>query len=165
MILYSGYHPESWQPSWSIRTALLAIIGFMPTRSDGAIGGLDYTPEERKTLAKKSNTWSCPACGAIKNLLKPVGHSGTKTEQQKKDEALAKQINFSKPKSPVKTDDKPESSAAKSDSPNEPKVSTESENISTPPNTDGLRQRYIYDLNGIVYLLYYMHNAFVTCMC
>ena len=27
----SGHHPESWQPSWSIRTALLAIIGFMPT--------------------------------------------------------------------------------------------------------------------------------------
>ena len=26
----SGHHPESWQPSWSIRTALLAIIGFMP---------------------------------------------------------------------------------------------------------------------------------------
>ena len=27
----SGHHPESWLPSWSIRTALLAIIGFMPS--------------------------------------------------------------------------------------------------------------------------------------
>ena len=31
----SGHHPESWQPSWSIRTALLAIIGFMPTEAKG----------------------------------------------------------------------------------------------------------------------------------
>ncbi|GAA6099374.1 ubiquitin-conjugating enzyme E2 J1 [Tachysurus ichikawai] len=49
----SGHHPETWQPSWSIRTALIAIIGFMPTKGEGAIGSLDYTPEERKALAKK----------------------------------------------------------------------------------------------------------------
>ena len=51
----SGYHPETWQPSWSIRTALLAIIGFMPTPGQGTIGSLDYPPEERKKLAKKSH--------------------------------------------------------------------------------------------------------------
>ena len=49
----SGHHPESWQPSWSIRTALLAIIGFMPTHGAGAIGALDYTPHERRALAAK----------------------------------------------------------------------------------------------------------------
>lgn len=37
----------------SVRTALIAIIGFMPTKGEGAIGSLDYTPEERKALAKK----------------------------------------------------------------------------------------------------------------
>ncbi|GFX19796.1 ubiquitin-conjugating enzyme E2 J1 [Trichonephila clavipes] len=52
----SGHHPESWRPSWSIRTALLAIIGFLPTHGNGAIGSLDYTPEERKKLALKDNT-------------------------------------------------------------------------------------------------------------
>lgn len=36
-----------------VRTALIAIIGFMPTKGEGAIGSLDYTPEERKALAKK----------------------------------------------------------------------------------------------------------------
>ncbi|KAJ7413890.1 hypothetical protein WISP_87826 [Willisornis vidua] len=51
----SGHHPETWQPSWSIRTALLAIIGFMPTKGEGAIGSLDYTPEERRALAKNSS--------------------------------------------------------------------------------------------------------------
>ncbi|THD18111.1 Ubiquitin-conjugating enzyme E2 J1 [Fasciola hepatica] len=49
----SGYHPESWRPSWSIRTALLAIIGFMPTHGAGAIGSLDLPSEERKLLARK----------------------------------------------------------------------------------------------------------------
>ncbi len=39
---------------FSVRTALLAIIGFMPTHGNGAIGSLDYTPEERKLLAKRS---------------------------------------------------------------------------------------------------------------
>ena len=35
----------------SVRTALLAIIGFMPTHGGGALGSLNYTPDERKALA------------------------------------------------------------------------------------------------------------------
>ena len=66
----SGYHPETWQPSWSIRTALLAIIGFMPTPSKGTIGSLDYSAEERKKLAKKSLSYVCPDCGLVAELLK-----------------------------------------------------------------------------------------------
>ncbi|CAK1550444.1 unnamed protein product [Leptosia nina] len=78
----SGYHPETWQPSWSIRTALLALIAFMPTPAEGTIGSLDYTPAERKALAKKSVSWTCSECGDIALLLssnaaKPV------TEEEK----------------------------------------------------------------------------------
>lgn len=36
-----------------VRTALLAIIGFMPTHGAGAIGSLDYPTEERKKLVKR----------------------------------------------------------------------------------------------------------------
>ncbi|KAJ7532478.1 hypothetical protein O6H91_13G005200 [Diphasiastrum complanatum] len=50
----SQHHPEHWQPSWSVRTALVALIAFMPTKPDGAIGSLDYTKEERHALAIKS---------------------------------------------------------------------------------------------------------------
>lgn len=39
--------------SFSVRTVLLAVIGFFPTEAKGALGGLDYTKEERKRLAKK----------------------------------------------------------------------------------------------------------------
>jgi ubiquitin-conjugating enzyme E2 J1 len=66
----SGHHPESWQPSWSIRTALLAIIGFMPSPGQGTIGSLDYTPEERRGLAKRSDQFRCERCGETRLLLK-----------------------------------------------------------------------------------------------
>ncbi|KAK7072856.1 Ubiquitin-conjugating enzyme E2 J1 [Halocaridina rubra] len=66
----SGHHPETWQPSWSIRTALLAIIGFMPTPANGTIGSLDYTPQERAKLAKKSQEYECVECGCVSMLLK-----------------------------------------------------------------------------------------------
>ncbi|KAL4202895.1 hypothetical protein AMTRI_Chr02g265800 [Amborella trichopoda] len=50
----SNHHPEHWQPSWSVRTALVALIAFMPTDPDGALGSLDYGKEERRALAIKS---------------------------------------------------------------------------------------------------------------
>ncbi|CAH8316606.1 unnamed protein product [Eruca vesicaria subsp. sativa] len=50
----SNYHPEHWQPSWSVRTALVALIAFMPSNPSGAIGSVDYPKEERRALATKS---------------------------------------------------------------------------------------------------------------
>ncbi|KAL6968633.1 Ubiquitin-conjugating enzyme E2 32, partial [Sarracenia purpurea var. burkii] len=50
----SNHHPEHWQPSWSVRTALVALIAFMPTEPGGALGSLDYPKEERRALAIKS---------------------------------------------------------------------------------------------------------------
>lgn len=50
----SSHHPEHWQPSWSVRTALTALIAFMPSPGAGALGSLDYTKEERQQLAAKS---------------------------------------------------------------------------------------------------------------
>ncbi|XP_018024119.1 ubiquitin-conjugating enzyme E2 J1 [Hyalella azteca] len=67
----SGYHPESWRPSWSIRTALLAIIGYMPSSGLGTIAGLQYSPAERRILAKKSWSQDCEVCGQISTVLLP----------------------------------------------------------------------------------------------
>ncbi|KAI3677355.1 hypothetical protein L1987_86981 [Smallanthus sonchifolius] len=50
----SNHHPEHWQPSWSVRTALTALIAFMPTNPNRALGSLDYKKEERRALAVKS---------------------------------------------------------------------------------------------------------------
>ncbi|KAK2990247.1 hypothetical protein RJ640_014699, partial [Escallonia rubra] len=54
----SNHHPEHWQPSWSVRTALVALIAFMPTNPNGALGSLDYKKEERRALAIKSRETS-----------------------------------------------------------------------------------------------------------
>ncbi|XP_075552816.1 ubiquitin-conjugating enzyme E2 J1-like [Dermacentor variabilis] len=90
----SGHHPESWQPSWSLRTALLAIIGFMPTHGSGAIGSLDYSPQERKQLAKKSQTWSCPNCGPVAKLLKERSQEPQDIAADKEAREQAAQIMF-----------------------------------------------------------------------
>ncbi|OWF45894.1 proline-rich receptor-like protein kinase PERK9 [Mizuhopecten yessoensis] len=103
----SGHHPESWQPSWSIRTALLAIIGFMPTHGAGAIGSLDYSKEERAKLAKRSLEWKCPTCGQVQNILKPVTSASQQTRQEAKE--LAAQINFQGEKSMSTSSESPKS--------------------------------------------------------
>ncbi|NXJ95871.1 UB2J1 enzyme, partial [Corythaixoides concolor] len=91
----SGHHPETWQPSWSIRTALLAIIGFMPTKGEGAIGSLDYTPEERRALAKKSQDFCCEMCGtSMKTALLPLTSESVSSQADKEAKELARQISF-----------------------------------------------------------------------
>ena len=56
----SAYHPEDWQPAWGIRTMLEALISFMPSPSDGALGALDCTPEQRKRFAAESLNYTHP---------------------------------------------------------------------------------------------------------
>ncbi|CAB1342784.1 unnamed protein product [Coregonus sp. 'balchen'] len=77
-----------------IRTALIAIIGFMPTKGEGAIGSLDYNPEERRGLAKKSQDFCCETCGCSMRsaLLGPSPTNPSPDDQE--DQELAQQINF-----------------------------------------------------------------------
>ncbi|RXM29705.1 Ras-related GTP-binding protein D [Acipenser ruthenus] len=76
-------------------TALIAIIGFMPTKGEGAIGSLDYTPEERKALAKKSQDFCCAACGgSMKSALLPVTSNSNPTNNDREAKELARQISF-----------------------------------------------------------------------
>ncbi|KAL3812278.1 hypothetical protein ACJIZ3_013546 [Penstemon smallii] len=69
----SNHHPEHWQPSWSVRTALVALIAFMPTSPNGALGSLDYTKEERRALAIKSRE-TAPTYGSSErqNLINEI---------------------------------------------------------------------------------------------
>ena len=50
----SSHHPEHWQPSWSVRTALTALIAFFPTPGNGAIGSLVRTRWARCLRARLS---------------------------------------------------------------------------------------------------------------
>ncbi|KAF9180347.1 hypothetical protein BGZ51_006228 [Haplosporangium sp. Z 767] len=108
----TGYHPEYWQPAWGIRTVLVAVMGFLPTQSKGAIGGLDTSVAARKALAIKSRTWTCPTCNlenvtilpdvAPENVVKAslkademppefsFGYEADKKKQQEDDDAKEK---------------------------------------------------------------------------
>ncbi|CAI5442146.1 unnamed protein product [Caenorhabditis angaria] len=93
----SGHHPETWLPSWSARTCLLAIIGFMPTAGGGALGSLEYPKEERRKLAKLSGNWTCDKCQCqMKNVLLPVSDENSKEAEEAK--TLGAQLNAQKPK-------------------------------------------------------------------
>uniref|UniRef100_H2ZKI2 UBC core domain-containing protein n=1 Tax=Ciona savignyi TaxID=51511 RepID=H2ZKI2_CIOSA len=130
----SGYHPESWQPSWSIRTAILAIIGFMPTKGEGAIGALDYTADERKVLARKSHAFTCNTCGLVKDLLPSEAEHPEITDAESKDLELAKQITFGSPKNEKKKSDESDEKIAETNSDVTP-------GVSNPSEQDGVRMR------------------------
>ncbi|XP_026700011.1 ubiquitin-conjugating enzyme E2 J1 isoform X2 [Athene cunicularia] len=81
--------------AFGVRTALLAIIGFMPTKGEGAIGSLDYTPEERRALAKKSQDFCCEMCGtSMKTALLPLTSGSGSSQADKEAKELARQISF-----------------------------------------------------------------------
>nr|XP_019947145.1 PREDICTED: ubiquitin-conjugating enzyme E2 J1 [Paralichthys olivaceus] len=78
-----------------VRTALIAIIGFMPTKGEGAIGSLDYTPEERRALAKKSQDFCCEACGcSMRSALLALTPNSHVSAEDHKAKELAQQIHF-----------------------------------------------------------------------
>ncbi|OAA53307.1 Ubiquitin-conjugating enzyme/RWD-like protein [Niveomyces insectorum RCEF 264] len=59
----SGHHEETWQPAWSLRTALVALRAFMETDPRGQVGGLDASDAVRRRLASESSAYRCATCG------------------------------------------------------------------------------------------------------
>ncbi|KAK9798128.1 hypothetical protein WJX73_003718 [Symbiochloris irregularis] len=52
----SDFHPESWNPSWSVATILVGLLSFM--MEDGVAFGTIATSEaEKKQLAAESRDW------------------------------------------------------------------------------------------------------------
>ena len=50
----SDYHPESWNPSWTVETLLIGLQSFMYQESERSIGSIHCSYEERVTFAKNS---------------------------------------------------------------------------------------------------------------
>ena len=87
---FSAYHPELWQPAWGIRLILEALIAFLPTPTDGAIGAIDYSSPERKKLAVQSQQYFCPTCQCFPRTLL---RSPTQTRDDDKDAISAEGAN------------------------------------------------------------------------
>jgi hypothetical protein len=53
----SDYHPESWNPGWSVETLLVGLQSFMYEDSD-AIGSVRASAAERTRLAAESHAFN-----------------------------------------------------------------------------------------------------------
>ena len=158
---FSAYHPEEWQPAWGIRTILEALISFMPSKSEGAIGGLNWTKEERQKCIKKSLSYSCPHCGPIKDLIPEecivVNEDGKeKASKNKYADAIA-QMHFHAPGSNNNNNDKKKPSTTKSPSKanvskkkpaSKPKAAVVSNNTESKMNDSNLRRRNVNNNNN-----------------
>ena len=60
-LTFTNYHPEYWQPAWTIRNILQALVSFMPVDEEGqmSIGAISGSKEERQQLAKRSKEYVC----------------------------------------------------------------------------------------------------------
>ena len=114
----SAYHPESWQPAWGIRLMLEALISFLPTKGEGAVGALDFSKEERKKLAIESQNFKCPLCGPIKPLIPETSSEGAAERSAKYiSEISGMHIHGMNPNTPSKTDDHKSTSSTVSSTP------------------------------------------------
>ena len=61
---FTDYHPESWQPAWTISNILHGIVSYMPVDEDEIIvvGALKVSSQERKRIAKNSVDYKCDTC-------------------------------------------------------------------------------------------------------
>eukprot|EP00629_Pelagomonadales_sp_RCC1024_P016162 CAMPEP_0119278850 /NCGR_PEP_ID=MMETSP1329-20130426/19801_1 /TAXON_ID=114041 /ORGANISM="Genus nov. species nov., Strain RCC1024" /LENGTH=159 /DNA_ID=CAMNT_0007279377 /DNA_START=252 /DNA_END=728 /DNA_ORIENTATION=+ len=53
----SDYHPESWNPSWSVATILKGILSFM-LDDELTTGGMKASDAKRRSLAAASVAWN-----------------------------------------------------------------------------------------------------------
>ncbi|CAI5441160.1 unnamed protein product [Caenorhabditis angaria] len=53
----SDYHPESWNPGWTVASILVGLLSFMNENSHAA-GVVSTTPETKKQLAKDSKKFN-----------------------------------------------------------------------------------------------------------
>ncbi|CAL4086118.1 unnamed protein product, partial [Meganyctiphanes norvegica] len=50
----SSFHPESWNPSWTVGTILTGLLSFMMEDAAGAVGTVQSSEEEKKRMARQS---------------------------------------------------------------------------------------------------------------
>jgi len=54
----SDFHPESWNPMWSVATILTGLYSFM-LENQATLGSVDATPAQRRKFAAQSLGYNC----------------------------------------------------------------------------------------------------------
>ena len=111
-LTFTSYHPEQWTTAWSISSILTSVIAFMPTKAEGAVGGLDSTDAERRkyAIASRSQT-TCQECGLtlepdpLPSETKEENTQNTEKEENgEKEEKSETEEKEEKPEPEVKVD-------------------------------------------------------------
>ena len=87
----SGFHEESWQPAWGIRTALVAIRAFMEGDAKGQVGGVEASKEVRERYARESAPWRCSTCGKTNA---DIARDFAKEESRGQEEAVPEELKL-----------------------------------------------------------------------
>lgn len=53
----SDFHPETWNPGWSVATILKGVLSFM-LDNEVTTGGIETTDDTKRTLAASSRAWT-----------------------------------------------------------------------------------------------------------
>lgn len=54
----SGYHKESWNPLWNMKTIILGFLSFFLEQNSGGVGHLHTTTEIKKKYALESKSYN-----------------------------------------------------------------------------------------------------------
>ncbi|KAL3922730.1 MAG: hypothetical protein SGILL_002050 [Bacillariaceae sp.] len=89
----SDFHPESWNPLWSVSTILQGVQSFMAS-DELTTGGMKASEKERKRLAKVSMQYNAKNFanlfnGDIESAMKQAEEANQKSEAEKGKEAAA----------------------------------------------------------------------------
>ena len=86
----SDYHPDTWNPAWSVATILTGLLSFMLERSP-TLGSIESTEADKKRLAARSHEFN------LKNrvfceLFPDVAAASKDVVEKRKKKALQKQV-------------------------------------------------------------------------
>ncbi|KAF3571201.1 hypothetical protein F2Q69_00060954 [Brassica cretica] len=96
----SDFHPESWNPMWSVSSILTGLLSFMMDTSP-TTGSVNTTVAEKQQLAKSSLAFNCKTPAFRKLFPEYV--------EKYKQQELAEQTRQTLPKSPQESNTKAES--------------------------------------------------------
>ncbi|CAG99960.1 E2 ubiquitin-conjugating protein UBC6 [Kluyveromyces lactis] len=73
----SDYHPEAWNPAWSVVTILNGLLSFM-TGDEQTTGSVSTSDKDKRTLAKKSKHFNTYSNFKFKNMFPDLRESNIK---------------------------------------------------------------------------------------